>query len=72
MGAQFAALDDVRTRRVARHEDVRLQAGPSSIRSERATGIASAGNREFCRAEIFCHRNGHAHPARLETLRRVE
>ena len=72
MSSQFATLDNVCARCVARHEDVRLHTGSSRIRSERATGITRAGDRELCCAEIFCHRNGHAHSPRLEALRRIE
>ena len=72
VSVQLAALDNIRTRRVARHEDARFETGASGIRGQRATGIASAGNCEAGCAEMFCHRNGHAHSARLKTLRWIE
>jgi hypothetical protein len=71
MSAQLTTLNDVCLRRVARHEDVRFQAGPSRVGCKRSPGVARAGSGELGCAEMFCHGHGNTHPARLETLRRV-
>src|SRR5207249_10621043 len=72
MSTELPALDDVRLRRVARHKDVRFETGARCIGRQRAAGVSSAWGREFGRAQIFCHRNGHTHSAGLETLRWVK
>jgi len=72
VSAELPALDDVGARRITRHEDVRFEPSARGIRGQRAAGVPCAGDGELRRAEIFCHRNGHTHPARLETLRRVQ
>jgi hypothetical protein len=71
MSAQLTTFDDVCLRCIARHEDVRLQAGPSCVGGKRSAGVAGAGNGELGCSEMFCHGHGNAHPARFETLRRV-
>jgi hypothetical protein len=72
VSAQLLTLDNICARRVARHKNMRLHTGPSRIRSERATGITRAGNRELGCAEMFSHRNCNAHPTCLEALCRIE
>ena len=72
MSAQLTALDDVRARCIARHEDVRFQAGPSRVSGKRSASIAGAGDSELGCSEVFCHGHGNSHPPRLETLRWIE
>src|SRR5215469_2444214 len=71
MSAQLTTLDNVRARCIARHEDVRFQASAGCVGAKRSSGVAGAGDGELACAKIFGHRHGHAHPARLETLRRI-
>ena len=71
MCAQLPTFDDIRARCVARHEDVRFETSTRSVSGERSTGVARAWDSEFLRAEIFCHRDGDAHAAGFETLRRI-
>ena len=71
MSAQLTTLDDICLRRIARHEDVRFEAGPSRVGGKRSASIAGAGDSELGCSEMFCHGHGNTHPARLETLRRV-
>ena len=71
MSAQLTALDDVRARCIAWHEDVRFQAGPSCVSGKRSASIAGAGNGELDCAEVFCHGHSDTHPTRFETLRGV-
>ena len=72
MSAELAAFHDIRAGRVARHENVSFETGASGIRGQRATGIPRAWNCELGCAEMFRHRNGDAHSARLKTVRWVE
>src|SRR5215469_4618594 len=69
MSAQLTTFNDVCTRRVARHEDVRFETGPGSIGSQRAACIAGAGQGELGCTKMFSHGYGHAHTTGLETLR---
>jgi hypothetical protein len=64
--SKLAALDDVGTRSVSRHEDVRFETGPSGVRGERSNGVTRTRNGELGGAKIFRHGYGDGHVARFK------
>ena len=71
VGAEGAALEDDRPRRVGRHRDHAPQAGLCRVGGGRASRIARGRQRDRVDPERLGHRDGGGEPARLERSRRV-
>ena len=66
VGAVGFALQVIRLRHVARHENMRFDAGRGRIGGERAGGVSGRGDRHLLDAQFDAHRDGAGEPARLE------
>ncbi len=66
VGAVGFALEVVGLRDVARHEDMRFEAGRGRVGGQRAGGVSGGRDRDFLHAEFEAHGNGAGKPARFE------
>ena len=66
MRPKLAALDDIRARSVARHEDVRFQTGARGISGQRATGISGRGAASLVAPRCFAIETATAIPRALK------
>jgi len=70
--ASNLAFDHVGARRIAWHEEVGAESGVGAIGGESARGIARRRSRQLFCSELFRHRDGDRHSARLEGVGRIE
>ena len=66
-----AVLDVVRSRDIARHEDMRFDASSSGVGCQSAAGIARGRDGDFAKAQFHAHRHGARQAASFERAGRV-